>query len=104
MTPDAAFDSLADELLQQGARREQMMGRPMFSIDGKMFACLSNDRLGLRLGRGTADLDEALRVADATLFSPGGSDRVWRDWVSLPASAAAVWASFASRALEHRIA
>ena len=99
-----AFESLGPALLAEGAKREQMMGSPMFSVNGKMFACLSNERLGVRLGGGTAELDEALALEGATFFSPGNSDRVWRDWVSLPLGVIDAWPGVALRALHNRLA
>ncbi|MDF2444001.1 MAG: hypothetical protein JWR01_2204 [Subtercola sp.] len=106
-TPEESFEALAAELLEQGAERSQMMGRPMFAVNGRMFACLSSDRLAVRLGAGTPELDDALALPGATLFSPGnaksgGAHRVWRDWASLPVSAAEDWHDFANLALHHR--
>ncbi|RFA16659.1 hypothetical protein B7R22_04110 [Subtercola boreus] len=107
-TPEEMFEALGAELLARGAERSQMMGRPMFAVNGRMFACLSNDRLGVRLGAGTPELGDALALPGATLFSPGapkngGAHRVWRDWASLPSSAADAWPDVASLALRHRL-
>ncbi|RFA08601.1 hypothetical protein B7R54_04680 [Subtercola boreus] len=102
-TPDEAFEALGGELRAQGAERGRMMGRPMYAVNGKMFACLSNERLAVRLGAGTAALDIALALPGATLFHPGDSNRTWRDWAALPLSAASAWPEFAGQALHNRL-
>lgn len=96
---DDAFDDLAGSLVPQGARRGTMMGRPMLSLGGKMFACLNAGMLGLKLGAGSESHTAALAVPGATLFSPG-KDRVFKDWVSLPADQADDWERFAVDAME----
>ncbi|CAN5344983.1 hypothetical protein BH10ACT7_BH10ACT7_28130 [soil metagenome] len=100
MTPaEHAFDDLADSLVPQGASRAKMMGRPMLSLGGKMFACLNAGMLGLKLGAGTESHTAALAVPGAVLFSPG-KDRVFKDWVSLPVEQEHEWERFAVEAME----
>lgn len=97
--PASSFTVLAEALVPQGARRAQMMGRPMLSIDGRMFACLDGDVLGIRLGGETEEHGEALDIPGATLFSPGDKGRVFRDWVAIPSASADRWEEYASAAM-----
>lgn len=81
-----------------------MMGRPMLSIDGRMFACLDGDVLGIRLGAEAEEHREALELPGAALFSPGDKGRVFRDWVAIPTASAAHWEEFATAAMVRIIA
>jgi hypothetical protein len=101
MTGQTEFDDLALALIEHGAKRAQMMGRPMLAIGGRMFACLDNGMLGLRLGADTQAHADALEIAGSALFSPGEKGRVFRDWVALPASRAEHWEPFAVAAMAH---
>jgi len=100
MTGVADFDDLAATVAGSGARRAHMMGRPMLTIDGRMFACLDDGMLGLRLGAGTPAHVDALSLPGAALFSPGNRGRTFRDWVGIPVSAARHWEGFAIAAME----
>lgn len=94
-----AFDALAAALAPLGARRAQMMGRPMLSVDRRMIACLDDGVLGVRLGAGSPAHTAALRRPGAAVFSPGGRGRTFRDWVGLPLAAADHWEDAALDAL-----
>ncbi len=96
------FDELATSLAMHGATRSQMMGRPMLSIGGKMFACLSGPVLAVKLGRSTDEFAEALDLPGAAVFKPGGdSQRSFHDWVALPLDSIDEWERFAAAALTH---
>ena len=92
------FEALAEGLEGAGIRRGRMMSRPMLSIDGRMFACLLDDGLTLRLGAGSAPYERALALPGATVFSPGAG-RVFRDWVVVPLAHATTWPELADVAL-----
>ena len=92
------FDELAALLAADGAVRSQMMGRPMLSSGGKMFACLDGPVLAVRLGRGTAEFEEAIDVPGASVFSPG-QKRNFLDWVALPLDAVDDWERYARAAM-----
>ena len=96
-----SFEDVAAALEPLGARRAKMMGRPMLALGSKMFACLDNGKLACRLGRDTPEFAEALAVPGAVLFSPGASNRIFKDWVSLPDSRVDDWERFAVAALAH---
>jgi hypothetical protein len=93
------FDELASTLAAEGATRSQMMGRPMLSIGGKMFACLDGPVLGLKLGRSTAEFAEALDLPGASVFSPGEGKRNFLDWVALPLDTVEEWERYARAAM-----
>jgi hypothetical protein len=94
------FDELAASLAADGATRSQMMGRPMLSVGGKMFACLDGPVLGVKLGRSSEEYAEALDLPGASVFSPGQSKRNFLDWVALPLDAIDDWERFARVAME----
>ena len=96
-----SFDDVVVALEPLGARRAKMMGRPMLALGSKMFACLEGDRLAFRLGRDTPEFAAALALPGAQLFSPGASNRVFKDWVALPIARADDWERFAVAALAH---
>jgi hypothetical protein len=93
------FDELATSLALDGAKRSQMMGRPMLSIGGKMFACLTGPDLAVKLGRDTKEFAEALDLPGSRVFHPGGGERSFHDWVELPLDAIDDWERFARAAL-----
>lgn len=94
------FDELATTLAIDGATRSQMMGRPMLSIGGKMFACLDGPVLAVKLGRGTPEFAEAIDLPGASVFSPGQSSRNFLDWVALPLDSVDEWERYARAAME----
>jgi hypothetical protein len=100
----AEFEELAATLEKTGAIREEMLGRPVMSIEGRMFACLDGTDLAVRLGRWTSEYEAAQDVPGSSIFSPGTSGRTFNDWVSLPLEAAGVWQRFAMDALSHVMA
>jgi hypothetical protein len=93
------LDLVVSELGDPGIVRGRMMGRPILSRDGTMFACLNGDSLGVKLGAGTPEHTGALAVPGAELFDPGGVGRPFKDWVSLPLDASAEWVPFTGYAL-----
>ncbi len=95
------FDELAGRLAIEGATRGQMMGRPMLSVGGKMFACLSGPVLAVKLGRSTEEFAAALDLPGADVFKPGGdSKRSFLDWVALPLDAVDEWERYARAAMD----
>ncbi len=95
------FEELAAVLEAKGATWSELLGRPMLNLEGRMFACLDGADLAVRLGRWTAEYEEALDVPGASIFSPGTSGRTFNDWVTLPLHAVEVWPRFATDALSH---
>lgn len=100
MDPVGAFESVAAGLDGAGIRRGRMMGRPMLSIDGRMFACLLEEGLTVRLGEGNDHFERALALPGAVVFSPGAG-RVFRDWVVVPAEHGDAWPALADAALAY---
>jgi hypothetical protein len=98
-----AFTRLADELRDGGApvERGAMMGRPILKLGGTMFACLSHDAVGFKLGATTQEHAAALAVEGADLFDPGMAGRPFKDWVAIPLDRADEWHDWAAAALAH---
>ena len=95
------LDLVAAELGDPGIVRGRMMGRPILTRGGTMFACLNGDHLGLKLGAGTPEHAAALALPGAELFDPSRKGRPFKDWVALPPAAASVWARFAEYSIAH---
>ena len=95
------FEKLASILERHGANRSQLMGHPMLTLEGRMFACLDGPTLAVRLGRWTEEYEGALDLPGASIFSPGRSGRTFNDWVSLPVESARHGRRFARAALAH---
>ncbi len=90
------YDAMADDLVARGARRAQMMGRPILKVGSTMFAAhVAGDRLAVKLGRDSAEHAEALALPGATVWSPGDSGRLFHDWVALPPEQEDHWMRFA---------
>ncbi|MFC0678561.1 hypothetical protein ACFFGH_11995 [Lysobacter korlensis] len=100
----AEFEELAAPLERLGAHRAELLGRPVMTLEGRMFACLDDTDLAVRLGRWTPEYEAALDVPGASIFSPGTSGRTFNDWVELPLASADVWHRFAIDALSHVMA
>jgi hypothetical protein len=96
-----AFDQVLAELGDPAITRGRMMGRPILSRAGTMFACLNGETLGLKLGAGSPEHAGALAVPGAELFDPGGAKRPFKDWVSLPLEESEQWVPFAVLALAY---
>lgn len=94
-----AFEHLIAVFDGAGLRRGSMMGRPMLSLNRRMLACLEDDRLGIRLGRDTAEFAWAMTLPDARLFSPGQGARTFRDWVELVDAEPVDWERMLAAAL-----
>jgi hypothetical protein len=95
-----ALDLVVAELGDPAIGRSRMMGRPILTLAGTMFAVLNGDALGLKLGAGTQAFAETRAVEGAGLLDPGGKGRPFKDWVALPLEHAALWSRFAADALE----
>lgn len=93
------FDAIAVDLVARGATLGQMMGHPMLKVGSSMFAAHTGDgHLAVKLGRKTAEHAEALELPGAAVWSPGGSGRLFYDWVSLPPEQEDHWMRFAEAA------
>jgi hypothetical protein len=98
------YDELVDDLLARHAdcERTQMMGSPGVKRNGKLVLLHDRreDAVVFKLPDPVAH-GEALKLPGAHLFHPGGGDRVFREWVVIPAEHEAVWPDFAERAVTH---
>ena len=93
------YDAIAQSLVAgAGATAAKMMGMPILKKDGKAFAGYASGSMTFKLC-GPAH-GRALEVAGARLFDPSGRGRPMKEWVEVPASAAAEWEGLAKAALE----
>jgi hypothetical protein len=99
MTAQKAYDDLATSLAPRGVKASQMFGMPTLkNVNGKAFAGLRGETLTFRLGAGTPEHADALKLAGAELFDPG-MGRPMKDWVQVPAKHAKHFERFAVAAL-----
>lgn len=94
------LDLVVAELGDPAIVRGRMMGRPILTLEGTMFACLNGELLGLKLGAETSEHAEALRIPEAELFDPSEKGHPFKDWVSIPPSAPDQWIRFALASVE----
>ena len=98
------YDELVDDLLVRhpDCERTQMMGMPSVKRNGKLVLGYrpDEDAVVFKLPDPVAH-GEALKLVGAHLFHPGGGDRVFKEWVVIPAEHAAAWPDFAERAVTH---
>lgn len=75
------------EILQErlktlpGAKAGKMFGHPAFYVNGRLFACLFGDALGLKIPEALAS--ELTRRGKAQPFRPYGKSKM-REWIELP--------------------
>jgi hypothetical protein len=99
MTPDARFAGILDDLKMLGVTRSAMFGRKGMMADGKVIACYLDDSVAFKLIAGTPEHAEAMALAGADLWEPGGMGRKFKDWVRVPESHEDTWGRFAEVAL-----
>jgi hypothetical protein len=101
MDPEERWSQLRDELCEDtpDVTPSQMMGHPCLKVGSKMFCSFSNDSLVAKLGGD--DHAEALALAGAELFDPGGSGRRMKEWVVIPFEHEPRWDGFARAACEY---
>jgi hypothetical protein len=77
-----------------------MMGYPGLKRNGRLVACFSagEDAMVFRLTDPAARA-EALGLAGAHLFDPGGRGGAFGNWVVVPPSQAGLWPQLAGKAL-----
>jgi hypothetical protein len=83
MSAETVFADLLAELSDAGAVGGTMFGARALMLQKKAFACLSGDRIALKLGAGTPEHAEALAQPDAELWDPSGVHRPFKDWVAV---------------------
>ena len=93
------FDAVV-AALGSDVKRSQMMGYPSITRDGKMIACFDTKGLSVKLGRSSDEHAAALAIPGAAIFTPGNSNRLFHDWVTLPPSAAREWLDYTRAAID----
>ncbi len=98
--PEKIYDEIAAQLANQpGVVRAKMFGMPSVKINGNAFIGFEKGEMVFKL-RGDSH-KKALGAAGAHLFDPSGRGRPMKEWVSLPASASALWTDLADEALAY---
>jgi hypothetical protein len=97
--PDAAFNSLAEVLDDLGLKRRPIFGhRGLALLDtGKVFCCLVDGELVVRLPRDGEEHAEALGLKGSRVFEPM-EGRPMRDWVCVPVAHEGQWEPMARAA------
>lgn len=94
-----AYDDLAAALAPRGVKASQMFGMPTLkNANGKAFAGLRGEAVTFRLGAGTPEHTEALKLAGAKPFDPG-MGKPMKDWVEVPVKHAKHFERFGIAAL-----
>jgi hypothetical protein len=105
MTARERYDELVDDLCARNDDVEpaQMMGMPCVKRGGKMVAGFAGRYGGDAMVFKLADPDahaQALGLAGAQLFDPGGNGKPFKEWVVVPYAHEAEWESLAHEALK----
>jgi hypothetical protein len=99
------YDEICDDLAARNPEvvLTQMMGMPAVKADGKLVCgyVRSADAMVFKLPDAGAHA-EALALAGAHLFDPGGNGRPFKEWVVVPEAHASRWPGLAERALAQR--
>ena len=94
----AEYDAIVADLCATAAVTSgQAFGMPCLKHAGKVFAGFRQEGMVFKLGG--AEHAAALALAGAHLFGPGGSGRLWKEWVAVPSAHAARWPALTREAL-----
>jgi hypothetical protein len=81
---DELYRSLLAEFADDGVVGGSLFGWKAFKLDGVSLGCLRNGVAAFKLGGDNPALKAALEVPGGQHFDPGGKDRPFKDWVSVP--------------------
>lgn len=93
-----AFTRIHEALLPEGIARMRMFGRPALTVGGKIFACLSDGVLGVKLRSDPDAHAAAMRQPGAEPFAPA-KGRTFASWVGFPLAQEDAWLPMARLAL-----
>jgi hypothetical protein len=80
------WEMLLDELLADPrVEKSQMMGHQCAKVSGKMFVSCGDDAFVYKLPR--ERVNELVASGEGEPFDPGGTGRVMKEWVRVPALA-----------------
>lgn len=96
---EAAFTQIYEKLGPAGVARARMFGRSTLTIDGKIFACLSEGIFGAKLRSDRDAYDTAMQMPGAHPFSPATKGRAFGGWVGFPVEQESAWLPMARTAL-----
>ena len=96
----AAYDEVCSALTAMTeAAQGKMFGMPCLKIGSKVFAGFYRDAMIFKLSGATHS--QALALAGAHLFDPGGMGRAMKEWVVVPVDHADSWMDYARAALSY---
>jgi hypothetical protein len=104
MNPRARYDEIADDLAARDPNIElsQMTGMPCIKSGGKMvIGYASVGEMVFKLSD-AAEHEQALGLAGARLFDPGGNGRPFKEWVQVPYAHESKWPGLAETAIRLR--
>jgi hypothetical protein len=90
-----AFDRLAEDFAERGARRSSMFGMPVLKAGDKVFAGTFGDAMTFKLG--AKDLAKALKTTGIDPFEPM-KGRAMKEWVIVPLANRKRWKALAEQA------
>jgi hypothetical protein len=90
-----AFDRLAEDFAERGARRSSMFGMPVLKAGDKVFAGTFGDAMTFKLG--AKDLAKALKTTGIDPFEPM-KGRAMKEWVIVPLANRRRWKALAEQA------
>jgi hypothetical protein len=98
-TPEQRFATLAADLAKNTAAvlsDKKGFGSGALTIDGKIFALLSKERLVVKLSR--RRVDELIAARCGERFDPGHG-RLMKEWIAMDCDCATPWAELAREAM-----
>jgi hypothetical protein len=104
-TAGEAFDGIADRLAtNDGVQRAKMFGMPGLKLGTTAFAGLFGDDMVFKLGAGTKEHADAMKLDGAKTWDPSGQGRPFKDWVQVPSTSLGRWSALADQAFERVLA
>ena len=99
LSPDEKFAALADVVSNNSAAvlsEKKGFGSGTLTIDAKIFALLSKERLVVKLPR--RRVDELIAAGCGARFDPGHG-RLMKEWIAIDRECATPWLEFAQEAM-----
>jgi len=98
MTPEDMFESVAEALSKQGAAiRAKMFGSPGLKVGNKVFACLVEGKLVVKLPK--ERVDALVKSGKGEHFDPG-MGRLMKEWAAVRPTTPDEWLRLAAEAKE----
>lgn len=99
----AEYQRIARTLLGEGVISGKMFGRDALKFESRAIACLLEEEMAFKVGRGSEAMAKGMQCPGAGLFDPSGQGRPFKDWVAVPESSIERWEELARAALSAAI-